>query len=259
MNKNLLFDPAPADGNGNPPATPATPAGDAITRQQFHDAIEKARLEERTKLRGEIDAANTKATETHNELTRIKGELEILQRAASTNGQVDVPKIIAEVTQKAEERFAAGYAQREAQLSQQVQTLSKDLNDTKLERLRNKLVAEVGGESKVIMGLIRGNNEAEIRESVKSAHQEYLNIENRIKPAGAQGSAATPSNTNGQANGSPAPVAPPVIDPQGQGGAGAGTDGTMLTKVRELSSADYKANRDRLKGDLARRYPSSRS
>lgn len=269
MKRNLLLDPDPPQGGGGGGGT--TPP--ALTQADLHAAIEKARMEEREKLRSQLETAQTKTktletqvTELTQKLTKVSDDLAALQKVQATtkDGQaVDVKSLIAEVTANVEKRFAEATAQERQQLTTEVQTLRQNVTQFQIKELRDKLIVEAGGSDKMVLSLVQGNDEASLRASIKSARDAYDEIANKVKgtASGNSGSGQTQQTVtqNGSATATAAAgTAPPMVNTAGQGGAGGGTEGNMLANARQMSASDYASNRAKILGDLKRRYPPTR-
>lgn len=242
-------------GNGNPSQnTPVT-----YSAEQLHAAIEKARMEERQKLRGELDNANgaskplnDKIVELKSKIDLLTGENDALKKATTASGNVDVKALITEVTNNLSEKFTASAKAERESFTTQLKELSGKLNGYELAKVKDKLISEVGGPDKVIMALIVGNTEEELKSSVQKSHEAYMEIENRVKP---QGSADPNATANGQGNNNnPANNAPPIVQPGGQGGAGSGQQSSPLTNVKQMSPQEYKASREKVQQEMRRRH-----
>jgi hypothetical protein len=226
-------------GGNNPP--------EPLTQEQLHAAIEKARLEERERVRKPLEDAQAAAKAREDaiaakdaELARLKGSLDALEKAKTPEG-LDVKALITEVTTNVEKRYADTFTKEREALSNQVNTLQQDLTRLQLEKLQAKLVKEVGGPDKVVFAMIHGNTEAELRASVTAAHEAYLDIENRVKKT------AEASNPGGKN------AAPPVVPAGGSGGSSV-LGGDLVAQAKKLSPEEWAANRVKILSSLTSRY-----
>ncbi len=250
-----------ADGGDGGGAAP-----DTFTQAQLHAAIEKARGEERTKLRADLDAAVAAMQASEASVTRLTGELQnttglltaanqsldALKAAKTADGTVDVPKLIAEVTAKVEASFNQVAKSEREQFTTQVGNLNQRLTALQLEKLQAQLIQEAGGADKLILSLVDASDETRLRASVANAKKVFEETEQAVlKRAG-----VTPtSQQHGNGNGTPA--APPILAPAGAGGAGSGQSATVLAKVKEMGTKDFAANRSQIINGLKTLYPAA--
>jgi hypothetical protein len=241
--------------NANPPAaggtTPAAqPAG--ITEEALKAAIEKARLEERNKLRADLEAKQksvdenaAKLAEMQKTVDTLNATMDSLKTAKTSDGTVDVSKLLSEITEKVSTPY-----------SKELQDLKQQLNTLQLERLKGQLIQEAGGPSSLVMELIGGSSEAEIRASIEKSKSAYAALEAKIKAAlGTSGNNSNrnanadttnnPPDVNGAAGGSGA----------GGSGAGRGADGSLIANVKAMTPEEYAANRAKLMAEHKKRYP----
>jgi hypothetical protein len=243
---------------------------------QYKAAIEKARLEERTKLREQVDSgkeSSAQLKEAREEIAKLKGDLKTvtdsltaIQNAKSKDGDVDVAKVIAEVTEKVGKEY-------ETRLGGELQTLRSNLNALQLKDLKIQLIEEAGGPGKLILAMVDGKTEDELRASIERSKTAYQEVESRIRPSKGKGDDADKEEeedqeddetaTNDAKNRKTGSNVPPDVDGNAGGnGAGGGNkagnrgrDGSLLTNVRRMSPADYKANREKVLKDIQKRYP----
>jgi hypothetical protein len=245
--------------------------GGAEANAQLHAGIEKARTEERAKLRGEISvkdaeilALKTKQTELETKVTQLTASLDALNAAKSTDGStVDVPKLIEEVSAKFT-KIAAGEA---AGTQNRVQQLEAQLEAMRLKETRNRLIQEAGGEDNLIVGLVKGTNEDEIRASVQEAKAAFEKVTARFKKGAQQNADQGDDNqgdgndSNNSRNDTNADQVPPDVNDAaagasaaGGGGAGRGKDATVLGKVHKMAPKDYATNREQVLTQMRKRY-----
>ena len=87
--------------NTPPPAPPANPPVKTLTEAEHQTALEKARVEEKTKQFDTIEQLKKKTAELQNQLELTTKNLESVKAATAGGSVVDVPKLISEVTTNA--------------------------------------------------------------------------------------------------------------------------------------------------------------
>jgi len=237
-----------------PAITPApnhpTPLATTYTAAQLHDGIEKARIEERTKLQGTIDSLRE-------QISTLKTQNDALRTAGT--GNVDVSALIADITKKVEQ----AHANKIAELQRSIDDLTKQNRRAGLEKLKAQLIAENGGEDKLIMPLIRDGSEEELRESIKLASDTYQSTIAKFTGAQIPPAASVTETSTGptQTQASPAPtvVPPPVIVPPTgttvtiPGRTDGGETVADVSALRAMSPAEYRANRSRIQSEMKTR------
>jgi hypothetical protein len=254
MKRNLLgnilldADPGASGGGGGGGGAPAT-----ITQDDLHKAMEKARIEERTKLnellaktKADLEAAIATAKENGTKVADLTQQLDAVTKAQAGDGKgVDLKALIAEVTTGVEKRFSeASKAERE-KLQNDMMGLTTEVTTLRLEKLRSQLINEAGGEGKLVLAMIKGDTEEALRASVKASSEAYADIETRI--AKANGSGAP------QGDGQQRQTPPPVGGAGGQGGAGRGAAEDNLQDVRNLTPAQYRERREKVLAEVGKR------
>lgn len=194
----ILLDPAPADPTGGAPApaapAPAAPApAPGITEAQMKAAIEKARLEERTKLQEQITTLTADKATSAAKISELEGQLKALGSVKTQNGQVDVAALIAQVTESAQTATKTV----NATLQRELEDLKAQNHKLHLERVRQQAIAENGGEKAMVVALVTGNSETEIRASIEEAKRVHAQILGQAK------------SSQGNEPGAPAPSLPP--------------------------------------------------
>lgn len=237
----VLLDPAVGDNGGGGGGTGNT----GVTQEQLHAAIEKARLEERTKLfetlettRKQLEAATEAAKTKDSDLTQLNAKvteltekLKALQDATKPDGGIDVTKAI-------ESAVGSALSRQEAVLGEQVKRLSEALQQeqnlrstAEAAQLRVRLIAEAGGDAVLIPELVVGRTEEELKASIANSKAVFdRSISSRLGAGG------------GTASGTGLPVG-------GRTSASfaAGAGGESNNQVRRMSPAEYSKNREALR------------
>lgn len=251
------------DGGGGDGDSAGGKGGDGtLSKEDLHKAIEKARLEERTKVQEAItrsqtelqklkdDAqSKTKATDALNkQLADLTGQVEALTKAANPDGKgVDPKTLIAEVTANVEKRYNEATKVERAALESRLQSVQSDLEKMRLREMKGVLVAEAGGEEKLVMAMISGETEEALRASVKAAADAYADIEKRVTNSSGSAQAA-------QSQQSTSRKTPPTQRSGGQGGAGRGADSDTLETVREMTPEQYRLKRLEILQGVGKRF-----
>lgn len=238
-------------------------------------AIEKARLEERQKLRKEIDDAKALVTQSDAtakekaaEVDRLNAIVAAYDKAKTGGKDIDVKALVEEIRVKTREEVEAVYKNQLEQQGAQVRQLGEQLNSMQLKALKDRLIAEVGGSREVIMSLITGTDEASLRASIAASNAEVIRIREEALSGGKGGDGGSGDGAGddgeGQDNTDTANKddkrggsAPPVLDGRSGGGQGRGRGGE-IKHVKQLNSKDYAANRDKIMADLKQRNPPRR-
>lgn len=266
MKKNfILLDPGAAGGaagNTGGAGGGSAAGGDDAAQKNLSAAIEKARLEERTKLQGQITDLTTKAASFQEQVTalaaekaRLETELgalqtthEALKAGAKPEGGVDIEKAIQTAVTAALGRQGPALQAEIATLRKQLEEESNKRQKAELAQLRARLINEAGGATVLIPELVVGNTEQELLDSLEHSKQVMQRV------IGGGGSAAGGGGSTATAgNGNPPPSLPGSVPAAGGSAAGGtqkpGTGG-------RLSMKDYAAQRDALKAQaLARLTP----
>lgn len=256
----------PATGQGSTPVDPAiadggTPQG-TITQKELHAAIEKARLEERDKLRKTIDSQKEsldKLTQERDQLqaqsekaatdfTALTEQLNALKSSVKPEGGIDVEKAIQQAVQAAEQRIGAHNQIRITNLEKQLGEESKTRKQLALNQLRADLIKEAGGDSVLIPELVMGSDENELRMSIDRSKEVYSRHIANI----AQRASSNPPTDGQQAFIPPATASHPL--PQLDRAPNLPTSQSTGSFRRPLN--DYAQNRERLRKEAAARYTS---
>lgn len=177
-----------------PPSTtaPATGASDTTTytHTQFTEAVERARTEERGRINVELENARKEAntlkdqiTSQTTELTTLRNNVETFKKAAQANGNVDVAKLIEEVSDRVSKAATAASQSRMSELETNVTKLTQQLKTKELSEFRTKAIADAGGADVLIPELVRGNTEEEIRASVTESKSIFDRNKARFAPS----------------------------------------------------------------------------
>lgn len=223
---------------------------ETYTTEQLHAAIEKARLEERTKLQADLTAATTNAETTNAKVAelngklsetltalqtaeaerlRLDGALKAIEKSKTADGAaVDVTKLVEEVTAAAETRLSEQFKAKHEEQTLALNSLRQQLTLAELDKARAKLIADAGGPERLVMELVGGDTVEALTASIGRAKDAFATIESRVGKTSSR-----------------SPNSPPPVSPAGSGAPGVGSgDGVLLPRVRELGVKDYAANRD---------------
>ncbi len=126
----------------------------SYTSEQLHEAIEKARLEERTKLQEKIDQLEEQA-----------------KRPKAKAGDVDVAEAIREAVEAAKKGWEKDKNKELSKMQTQLNELSTENKSRKVQAWKAAAIEAYGGN--VIAALIKGDTEEEIALSAEAAHQTW--------------------------------------------------------------------------------------
>jgi hypothetical protein len=233
--------PAP-EPNPAPNLVPPNPAP-AQDSEALKAAVEKARLEERAKLRETIEGLTTQlnsATTTLAEAKRAQQSAEQLLetlRSSQVNGTADVDliKLTEKLSAQLEQKIQAANETRFSAIEQENKSLRDNISKRELAEYRRTAIEAVGA-ANLIEELVTGSSPEEIDSSIlraKAAHERIV--------------ASLASNTaslNGTQPGVTPPSVPPVPDFQGYGVPVTTTP--PASGVKGMSLAEYKLKREEL-------------
>lgn len=250
---------------GTPAAKPQEPAAPS-SKDDLHSAIEKARMEEREKLRGQLDQLKGEVTtlksaneKLQNDLKtagegqqKVSDQLEALKKGLKEGGDnknIDVEAVLTAAVQAARSRLEAQYQDRITNLENQLSTVAKERERASLAQLRSQLIEEAGGSKNLIPEMVTGSNEQELRDSIRRSQDIFNRTVASVVPA-------TPGHTAAPTSPYVAPVEPgaPLPMPPAQPGV---SPLETRTPGRRMPLEEYKANRDTLRRDAAARYPTN--
>jgi hypothetical protein len=240
----------------------------AAAAAQSHEAIEKARLEERKKWtdqlnqkQQEIDNLNKSNTELQKQVEKIQASLDALKASSTTDGKVDIDKLVDEMTAKVEKVTSKSVSE----LQKQIASLQQENETMKIEKLRVSLIQEAGGEDALIAALVRGSNEQEIRDSIQTAKAAFDRAVSKFKSKKKSANGGEETGDDIEDEDDEAGSVPPVVDGNAGGsgaggsGAGRGKDASLLKQVSNMSPEDYKKNRVAILAATLKRYPGNRN
>ena len=253
--------------NSNPPANTPPPGPGAITPEQLHQAIEKARLEEREKLRNqlntaeeqvktlkaEVESTKSQLTDTLNKVTKLTTDYETLKNSIKPDGQVDVEAAISRAVKATSDKLAADYGAQLSSLRSELESERTTRTRLSLDQRRMQMIQEAGGDSALIPELVTGSNEQELSASIERSKQVY---QRTVAKVGGTPPSPTPPNSHGSGANVP-PGAPPTVPlpasttPPGAP-APAAPGGSKIMDMKE-----YAANRNQLRKQVAARYPTN--
>lgn len=197
------------------PAAAANPAATTYTEAEFNAAVERARTEERTKITAELDTARAevktltdKLATQGTELTTLKNTAETLQKAVKTDGNIDVSKLIEEVSERVAKSASNASATKVTELETRVTTLTQELKKKELSEFRTKAIAAAGGTEALIPELVQGNTEEEINASVTRSKNIFDQTKAKIASTTAPLPVAGTDPTKPAAVAAPAAAAP---------------------------------------------------
>jgi TolA-binding protein len=222
-----------------PPANPQVVVHGTHTAEQVHAAVEKARGEERTKLRDQITQLQNQVTELTAKNTDLNSQLTSI-RGLSNGKEINVSEIIQQtansVRTETESKFIAEMAKLRGELeAHKIEAGKKAIADEKA-----KIVQEHGG--KLIPALLVGDSVEALRASVPSAVQAYQEAIGTV----------TPTQTPQTPPAAPTPTPPPPIsapESNREPRTPEAPSGT-LSNVKALSPKEYAANREKIKAEL---------
>lgn len=229
---------------GSPPNPPAAASGSPKTFSESEvtarvlQAKEEARSEEKDKLYGQIDGLKARNKSSEEEIKTLKDQLDTLQKASSKDGKLDVKALIAEAVSKTRADEEEKWQKTVADLTKQVQDLTTETRQAKLDGLREKLIQEAGGPNRTIVGMIRGKTEAELRESAAEAKRTFDDIIANNGKGQSQATGGDEGNSSTQDPPPPVPGANPGQTNSGQGG---------MPDVRSMSMEEFKKHSAELK------------
>ena len=243
--------------NGNAAAT-----GAGITTEQLHQSIEKARLEERTKLhgtitelQGKLTAQQTSTTDAQSKLREaeaaiadLTGKFTALKSSIKDTGGVDIDNVIQKVMESFKQRVDT---ETSAQLNELRTALKEEQQKRELaerNNLRSRLIAEAGGDQVMITDLVRGDTPEELRASIDYAKNLFSKIRGTTP-----GSQQTNNGSTG-AQGSAAGAPPSLPNSGGAGNGGEGSAGISVDSLRQMSSKEWAEQRIKLRKQVSSRY-----
>jgi len=214
-----------AEPTAEPTAVPQPPV--ALSQEDLNGLREHIRMEERSKLQNRIDTLETAQTEnltlreqllvangqqstSAQALVQAQQELATLQDSVTAeDSTVDVAKLIREVNDKAEERYATKTQDQLAALNTSVQEMKAENELLRVSNYRQtRINEETAKGEKFISELVNGNTEAEVETSIHTAIETYKNyFGSGPAPVGATPPTGTPPAP------SPMPGASPVREP----------------------------------------------
>lgn len=224
-------------------------------------ALEKARTEERAKLRAELDklASDSKAALELMETTqaanvKLQASLDAIQKAQGEGGKLDVAALIKEVSDKAAKATETLFAG-------QIAALSGELTVMQLRDLRRELIEEAGEEN-VITSLISGKTEEELRASVEASKAAFEEAKSRLSKKTKKSDGDTNEDDNADDENEDADA------PEAGGTAGSGSGGTgvgrtrvspVLSTFKNMTTEQRAKNRQKALDELKKLYPKRRN
>lgn len=232
---------------------------ETLTQEQLHQAVEKARLEERAKLRQELDTVATRAATLEETLkaeqaaktelaTRVSALEAGVTKTATGEPVVDIAKVVEQATSAVATRLNSDHAKTLTEMQTQLSALREESNRNRLAATRERLIAEAGGINALIPELVVGSTEDELKAAVTRSKSIF---DRTVLQTGSAGAASLGTGNAGSSGGDGLNL------PVGQaGGAGGNANGaaTVQVNARAMSMAEYASKREALKREAAARY-----
>lgn len=258
LRRNILLNPDGTAGGGSGDGNPGGAPG--ITADELHRAVEKARLEERTKLRNELDANKNSADAAKNELVALRTENENLKSQVATltsdmatlkaslkagsSNEIDVEALITKTAAES----TKGLKEEIASLQSQLAAETAKRTSAEFETLKAQQIAEVamqqGVSAELLSELVKGVTSPE---ELPSALEAKAGLLKKSLPA----SSTTQSGTAG-AGRSNLPLPAAFVE-----GAGDSVAGFKSGDIRAMSDEEWKKNRTKILSSASGRYRSA--
>jgi hypothetical protein len=225
----------PNDNDTPPPA-------ETFTTQQLHAAIEKARSEEREKLRNQLEQATTEVTSLKADVVRLNAELKktadelsAIKAAAKPDGGIDIEKVIEQTTSAAVNRVNSEWSQKFQELQSELNVEKNTRQKLTLEQIKAKIIAESNGQ--LIPEMVVGSTEDELKASAERSKQVFA------RTIAAAGVPNLQQNSNGGGGSPGLPILP----------HGGGTPPSN-NRAKDMPMSEYAKERNNLKRSVAGRY-----
>lgn len=233
-------------------------------------AIEKARLEERARVREQLEEAERKQQNQADELAKLRKEFDQVSaalkavdttKAGAGSDPIDLPKLIAEVSQKSAE-------QTRKDLQAQIESLTAEVSANRLAELKRTLVQEAGGPSKLVMAMVGGRTEEELRKSIELSKKAFAEVTAAVlkkKTSQQDGTEADDDTANEDGDATADEDREESDDAENASSPAVGPGSTqqqrtsrnkdgVLSQVGQLSMTDYAKNRRKILDTVARRF-----
>lgn len=234
---------ADPQGTPNPNPTPAP-----VTEEQINQRIEAARQEEKRKLYSEMEQlrqqvaalpqANEAKAELEQQLKDLKAQLAAFEKAKTDKGEIDTLALARQIADETRAIVSSQHQQEIAALNDKLARMEQEQKKQQLEALKKTLIAEANG--RIVVALVQGNTEEELRRSAEEAKRTYEEI--------AQSSRQNPPQAPSQ------PPPPPPLNPRQAAGSGnppaSGVDGFK----RSGDASTFGKNRQAVMADLKARF-----
>lgn len=241
----------PQDTPSSEPATPRTP--ESRNTEQWHRAIEKARTEERTKLRDQISASDARAAAAESKIEALEARLSSMETSKPDNkkdSSFDKDAFRSELMSSVKGVLEESQAQikslraeldRERRLAAEAKNSPDEFIPELVTATDPAVFEQQLAESREVMARIRNPLQAQIQ----ALQAELATLKNgaatpnsQNTPAGNQPPTQSPTNVN-----SPPPVSP------GEGPSDILPDdpATLRAMVRNMSHEDWAKRRNELK------------
>lgn len=243
----ILLDPDPNAAGG----------GAGGDNAELAKAIEKARLEERTRLKDQLTALTTQVDTIKTQLTAVQTEkeklstefsslkttYEALKAGSKPDGGVDVEKAIETAVTAALSKQGPVLQSEIANLRGELEQERKKREAAELAQSRARIIEEAGGQTALIPELVVGSNEAELRAAAERSKQ----ILARSLQAATGGSSSGSSSTANGAGNSGLPSVPLGAASANGGAAASAGNNNPLVPGGRMSMKEFAAKRNELK------------
>lgn len=213
------------------------------------ESIEKARMEERTKLQAliadkekQLTEATAKTAQSAKELQDAQDKIKQLEKITKEAGDgklPDISKVIDETVDKLTKLHEKTMAETKAEYEAKLRDLSGNVTKMEIDRYREKKIAEAGGEDALILGLVQGDTKEEIDNSIQVAKSEFERIAAKLK-----------KGKGGSTDDNPPPKTPKTPNPKPNAAEGNSNE----PNIRSMSATDYKAQREKILADMRQRF-----
>lgn len=162
----------PVEPQPKPPAAPEPPAPHMVPAS----TVDEARSQERTKVRGRIEALEQELGSLKSLVEQQKTIIDEQNKKLAEGQKFDVDAVANQAVTLAEARLKGQYETTVRQLRGQVEQLQKDSTRQRLELRKKELIEAAGGPEKLVMEIVRGESEEELVRNVQLAQQAYQRI-----------------------------------------------------------------------------------
>jgi len=234
-------------GGGNPDPAPS--------QADLAKGIEKARMEERVRLKDQLTALTTQLETVKQQLTSVVAEKEkveaefnalktahdALKAGMKAEGGIDVEKAIQTAVTAAKDRLGPALQQEIASLRTELAQERSKRETAEAEQTRTRLIAEAGGTTALIPELVTGRTPEEIAASIESSKQIFA----RTIGAAASGSGGSTASASGNPNPPTIPLGNSGRTPNGS--AASGNQSPFAPGGGRIPLNEFAKNRQQMK------------